>query len=744
MENKKINEELNKFNLLFKYNPAVTLEENISSIKKDAINESETNNILSEGALTDFLRSSFGTAFKSTVGAASETLLTKALQDIIKGGKQFSINLLRNTTEFKEALKNTVAEACRVKYGKTFNELVAFDKNAAQKLVNEVQGGIEAEMNSQAKSGVKNINKDVTKSQKELNKAITNPKTTAADIKAYTKELKTNLKLQDKWLKAQKTIKGMTPAQLSKIKKLLDAEVKVKPVPPVGGATVSTKSGLFTMTKDQISKLPGKVKTLVVNNKVKSILAAAGLTTVAALWYFWPSTDDTSVALVDENGNPLTDTPTTGEWAPCIQNLINNKSGVVGTSPSGEVSVVVTKTGNEEYDKLGGLQFYSNGRVRLSGNGKMGSWTCKDGEAVIKEMFLNEQTDADVDADVETMIDLLDFPVTSGDMQDALSILKKYSTSPKGKEFLKSYKDAGYGRGSLQKSLSYITTTKASSARAKREMLGLISQIEGGKTTPTPTITPNPSTGGGIGGINITWDGEKTTEPVTPDVKSSEGTKKSSKFTDRDKFPYSFGHRGPIIKEVQICFGFPKKWQTGNFGPITLKKLQELYGTSEINEDTYKRIKEKCNPTSTTGSTTNTGSTITGSTITGSTITGSTKPIEDTKPVSDTTASTTQPPSSPKTESGGELYARLNAAGLLGPRKFQKNVIIYKGEDLSKEELDKITTYLSTRGFRLSRDNKDKRFGEKIVFKKNKPTEETGNAQDNTDISDLENRTTNK
>jgi len=41
--------------------------------------------------------------------------------------------------------------------------------------------------------------------------------------------------------------------------------------------------------------------------------------------------------------------------------------------------------------------------------------------------------------------------------------------------------------------------------------------------------------------------------------------------------------------------------------------------------------------------------------------------------------------------------------------------------------LDKITTYLSTRGFRLSRDNKDKKFGEKIVFKKNKSTEETGN-----------------
>ena len=511
---------------------------------------------------------------------------------------------------------------------------------------------------------------------------------------------------------------------------------KVTP-PPTGGIKNKPTDPTFTNKIKNWTKTKGEeLKKLLKSGKNwKTILAWGVGLGISIPVIYWMVKDSGEKLPQDLPPTP----PTDSEWAPCIQNLINNKSGVVGTSPSGEVSVVVTKTGNEEYDKLGGLQFYSNGRVRLSGNGKMGSWTCKDGEAVIKEMFLNEQTDADVDADVETMIDLLDFPVTSNDMQDALAMLKKYSTSPKGKEFLKSYKDTGLGGGDLKKSLTYITTTKASSARAKREMLGLISQIEGGKTTPTPTITPNPSTGGGIGGINITWDGEKTTEPVTPDVKSSEGTKKSSKFTDRDKFPYSFGHRGPIIKEVQICFGFKKKWQTGNFGPITLKKLQELYGTSEINEDTYRRIKEKCNPTSTTGSTTNTGSTITGSTIT-----GSTKPIEDTKPVSDTTASTTQPPSSPKTESGGELYARLNAAGLLGPRKFQKNVIIYKGEDLSKEELDKITTYLSTRGFRLSRDNKDKRFGEKIVFKKNKPTEETGNAQDNTDISDLENRTTNK
>jgi hypothetical protein len=222
--------------------------------------------------------------------------------------------------------------------------------------------------------------------------------------------------------------------------------------------------------------------------------------------------------------------------------------------------------------------------------------------------------------------------------------------------------------------------------------------------------------------IIVKWDNKNTVVPEPP--KKEE--KKKTKYTDRNKFPYRFGDRGPIIKEVQICFGFPVNLQTGNFGPKTLKKLQELYSTSEINEDTYNKIKEKCKSTSTTDTKTDT-KTDTTTTDTKKPVTPDVKPIENTKPVSDTTASTTQPPSSPKTESGGELYARLNAEGLLGPRKFQKSVIVYKGEDLSKEELDKLTTYLGTRGFRLSRDNKDKRFGEKIVFKKNKPTEETGN-----------------
>lgn len=155
--------------------------------------------------------------------------------------------------------------------------------------------------------------------------------------------------------------------------------------------------------------------------------------------------------------------------------------------------------------------------------------------------------------------------------------------------------------------------------------------------------------------IIVTWDNKKaeptTTEPVTPDVKSSgggtsSGSTRKSRFTDRDKFPYSFGHRSPIIKEVQICFGFKKEWRTGNFGPNTLKKLQDLYGVSEINEYTYNLIKDRCKPTSTS----TTQPTLT--TQPTPTTTSTTQPTPST--TQPTTTSTTQPTKTPLTRENCE------------------------------------------------------------------------------------------
>jgi hypothetical protein len=363
--------------------------------------------------------------------------------------------------------------------------------------------------------------------------------------------------------------------------------------------------------------------------------------------------------------------PTDSGFAPCVQNLINNKSASLTSEVGGAISALVTKTGNEEYDKVGGLRFYMDGRVVMGDNSKTGKWTCKDGVAQINEMYLNEQggeiDNATMQSYVDTAVDDLDGWVDAGN----LSSLKTILTNLKGKtingknavsEFLKYY-SADEGGDSFIDDVNSVgvKTVGVQGINDKEEILNLVNS--GSSST---------NTGGGINDINITWDGENP-EPVI--VRKKENKKKTV-YTDRDKFPYRFGDRGPIIKEVQICFGFEQKYQTGNFGQITLKKLNELYGVSEINEDTYNRIKEKCKSSSTTGTTTNTGTaTNTGTTTNTSTATNTST---TTKPISDVVKQ--------------EIRSNIKKQGLL-------NRYVYKGRDLTPDEQKYLIDYMGERGY---------------------------------------------
>jgi hypothetical protein len=72
-------------------------------------------------------------------------------------------------------------------------------------------------------------------------------------------------------------------------------------------------------------------------------------------------------------------------------------------------------------------------------------------------------------------------------------------------------------------------------------------------------------------------------------------------YTACTDFPYKKGCSSTIVAEVQKCLGLP---DDGKFGPKTEDKLKELgYGT-EITQDVYNKIKEKCGTSGTTTSTT--------------------------------------------------------------------------------------------------------------------------------------------
>lgn len=87
-------------------------------------------------------------------------------------------------------------------------------------------------------------------------------------------------------------------------------------------------------------------------------------------------------------------------------------------------------------------------------------------------------------------------------------------------------------------------------------------------------------------------------------------------------------------------------------------------------------------------------------------------------PAAATPAAATPAAAAPATaESPSDLYNRLVKGGLIVGRLNGKKAV-YKGPDLSQEDSQKLQSYLSQQGYRLSRENNDYSAGDKLVFKK--------------------------
>jgi hypothetical protein len=147
-------------------------------------------------------------------------------------------------------------------------------------------------------------------------------------------------------------------------------------------------------------------------------------------------------------------------------------------------------------------------------------------------------------------------------------------------------------------------------------------------------------TGLGISGLALWYmlkdNGEKTPvdfPPKPPVVGGEDDTTETPKQTtyhdcydkDVNNEDIEFGCRSNQVKEIQICLGFEKRYQTGNFGPITMKAI----GGNVITKEVYDKIMSKCKGSetvsgSTSGDTTTTTGTTTGDTITTTGTTGNT------------------------------------------------------------------------------------------------------------------------
>lgn len=350
---------------------------------------------------------------------------------------------------------------------------------------------------------------------------------------------------------------------------------KVKKTSTGKTKNLNTKTNGTTVPPGQKTTLTKRAQELLdgIKNKKwnwKKVLAwgaGIGVGAVALWWWFYDNAE------IVPDDLPENEPTVNGDWAPCIQNLINNKSGVVSASPNGEISVSVAKTGNPEYDKAGGLQFYSNGRVMLRDGSKKGSWTCKEGKAVMTEQTV-EVSDSVMQNYVDTAVDDLDGWVDAGNLSSLKGILKNlsgktYRGQDAIKAFLKFYSNDEGGDSFIGDVQSVGTkTVGVAGISDKEEILRLASSKGAISKGGVPKIG-----GGGLSDINITWDSNKGEEP-SPEPAPTPSPKKKSKYHQCSDFPLLPGCKSPMIKEVQYCLGMESKYQTGNFGPITAEKIQ--------------------------------------------------------------------------------------------------------------------------------------------------------------------------
>lgn len=412
--------------------------------------------------------------------------------------------------------------------------------------------------------------------------------------------------------------------------------------------------------------------------------AGLGISAAALWWMLSSMTDKPS----DTPQTPPTDT---GNWAPCIKDLLDKKEAVIGVSPKGEVSVIVKDSTYPE-----GVQFYTNGRVFNIKTKEMGSWTCKEGKTTLEEQA-GTIDDNTMDSYVDSAVDDLDGYVAEYNLESLYNILNNLKgKTHNGKDAIQSF--LSYYQ--QDENVDFVTDmqsvgVKNLSVRAKNLKTQIIdlAQGKGATTTPTPTTT-----GSGTSGINIVWDAKKGEVKTGGDGAKKVGSGKKSSFKDCNgkPLPHEFGCRSEQIKKLQACLGIEP--QLGNFGPKTKKALEDITidvsgGITQTIIDTVcggERKREKIEP-----------------------IKIPTRKIDTSLKTPD--IKLTAPKITSIYEAGKKLYDDLTSSGTLYKElgRFK-----YKGDYLSQTDLDELNRYLDALGWKFMKEKDKEDYDVKYVWVK--------------------------
>ena len=650
-------------------------------------------------------------AVKATVDAA-KLELKNLVSTIVNSGKGLTKSAIVGSRVYLETLEKLSQAAAKQAGHKNWAAFVKADPAGAKVAMTEVTKGMNEELLGAAKGMNKPIEGGLGVVKNDA-KAATNKigKSTPAEIDAALVNVQSNSKLSTNLQKARGEITKLKPQTLKQFESSMAKLAKMRQGngAQIGGGLKNSVTGVkggkaYVFKPADLLKYPGQVIHYTFSGTgLKTILGIVG--GAAILYAIYQMLNPNALVIVtDENGKDIQDGGA-GSWAPCIQELLKSKEGQIGR----DGSVVVKTT-----DFPGGLQFYNNGRVMDVAGKKMGTWKCKGTKAVIAETqkisligLLNEQGDATTASDVNTMIDLLDFPVSGGDLTTAGNLLQKYVDNGKGKDFLSLYQQSGLGGGDLTKTLNYIVTTEPQSVQAKNRLKQLNAQILSGKGGQSKPNTGNKT---GLGGIDIIWDGQKKEgEKVTTPVKKSKYHDCSGKDT------FEFGCKAPKIKEIQTCLGMEGRYQTGNFGPLTKKALEDAgYDVSKgITVDIYNKIKAACTDNSN---------------VRAPKLDGSIEPLKTNltpKMAPVNTDNLKMPNIQPVGQGnrGESIYKGLKNNFGDGTNPEMPYIftsggrIKYKGDEIGAESLGQLDQYIGTLGYQRIKE-KDKDYGVKYVWAK--------------------------
>jgi hypothetical protein len=593
--------------------------------------------------------------------------------------------------------------------------------------------------------------KDLTTLEKELKSAI------AKDLKGGFRGGKTgSLGSSAKMAAKQKAIneilssnKALDESQIISIIERVKSESKLKAINAeakfLGKEVASTGKEVASTGKaggkDVSKKFGTKIKELLSNIKIKKmswkqlLVWGAGLSIGgAALWYLIKQNSD-----VIPDGMPTTPPNPKDDWGPCLSDLVKANQGKVVTNTSGVTVVLMSP--NEKYPK--GLTFYPNNRVVNNQTNDKGTWKCVGGQAqtnenmgktqvnesigqivkrVLNEKYLMEQSTAEIDSDVEDMIDYLDAPVYGNDYVNIYNLLKKYSTNGKYNEFAEQYNDAGIQKTTLRSDINSIVTIDAAPTRMKKQILALLDQIEGGKVPVTPAVnTNNPPRKVNIIGeqsdLKIVWDKDAKVGGGGGNTGGGGTTRRTyydCSGVNIETTPLTYGCKDTKIGEIQGCLGLTVD---NKFGPNTRKELKNKGHdiTNGITKAIYDKVKANCSQTASTQTYADNSAALTSDYMKRNPIKMDLGPVPQ-MPTKNTSASGA---SASEGMTGEDYYTSLLQKGLINPSSFLgRRKVAYNGPVLGQSDIQRLNNFLEGKNYFQTNDEAYKLTdaGEKYVW----------------------------